>query len=81
MYISRDLVEGAPDVDGAVLNDSVDGLRDGSGEVRVGKLRVEEDLWTKEPLVPHIHRERLSTHTHTMEKIMSMSSTSTIHIY
>lgn len=50
-----DLVERTPDINGAVLDDSVHGLGDGSGEVWVGKLRVEEYLWTQEPLVAHVH--------------------------
>lgn len=40
------LVEGSPDVDGAVLDDSVDNLGDGRGEVWVGELRMEENFWT-----------------------------------
>ena len=54
-----DLVERSPDVDGAILDDGVHGLRDGSGEVWVGKLWVEEYLRTQEPLITHVHRERL----------------------
>ena len=54
-----DLVERSPDVDGAILDDGVHGLRDGSGEVWVGKLWVEEYLGTQEPLITHVHRERL----------------------
>ena len=39
------LVEGSPDIDGAVLDDSVDNLGDGRGEIWVGELRMEENLW------------------------------------
>ena len=60
-----DLVERSPDVDGAVLDDAVHGLRDGSGEVRVGKLWVEEYLGTQEPLITHIHRKWLQICIHT----------------
>ena len=58
---STHLVEWTSDVDGAVLDDGINCLRDGSGEVWVGKLRVEEDLWTQEPLVAHVHCEWLHT--------------------
>ena len=39
------LVQRPPDVDGAVLDDSVHYFRDRSGEVWIAELRVEEDLW------------------------------------
>ena len=53
------LVQRPPHVNGSVLNNGVHHLRDGRGEVRVGKLGVEEDLWPQEPLVTHVHRETL----------------------
>ena len=57
LYYYLHLVQWPSDVNGAVLDDSVYHLRDGCGEVRVAELGVEENLGTKEALVPNIHRE------------------------
>ena len=51
------LVQWSPAVNRTVLNDFIHSLRDGSSEVGVGKLRVEEDLRSQKPLVAHIHLE------------------------
>ena len=53
------LVEGSPDVNGAVLYDHVNHFRDRSGEVRVGELGMEEDFRSKESLVANINFECL----------------------
>ena len=53
------LVEGSPDINGAVLDDSINNLRDGSCKVRVGEFRMEEDLGAKETLITNIDLERL----------------------
>ena len=55
------LVKWTSDINGAVLDDGVHCLRDGSGEVWVGELRVEENLWTQESFITHIHCEWLHT--------------------
>uniref|UniRef100_A0A1I8GGM3 ANK_REP_REGION domain-containing protein n=1 Tax=Macrostomum lignano TaxID=282301 RepID=A0A1I8GGM3_9PLAT len=52
------LVQAAPVVDGAGLDHVVHGFGQRSLEVRVGKLRVEEDLGGQESLVADIHSER-----------------------
>ena len=52
------LVQWSPAVNRTVLNDLIHSLGDGSGEVGVGKLRVEEYLRSQEPLVAHIHLKR-----------------------
>lgn len=48
------LVETAPDVDGALLDDAVDDDGEGRQEVRRVDLRVEEDLGGKEALVADV---------------------------
>ena len=53
------LVERSPDINRTVLNDHVDHLRDGCGEVRIRKLRMEEDLRAKESLIAYVHFEWL----------------------
>ena len=55
-------VETPAHVDGAVLDDGVDGLGDGDGEVGVGELGVEEDLGAEEALVADVDAERLLRH-------------------
>ncbi len=42
-----------------MLNDSVNHLRDGRGEVSIRKLGVEKNLWAKESLVAYVHFEAL----------------------
>ena len=52
------LVQWSPAVNRTVLNDLIHSLGDGSGEVGVGKLRMEEYLRSQEPLVAYIHLKR-----------------------
>ena len=49
------LIQRPPDVDGTVLDDRVDHLGDGRGEVGIAELGVEENFGPKETFVPHVH--------------------------
>lgn len=49
------LVEPSSHVDGRLLNDSIDYIRQRSQEIGGSDLRVEKDLRTQEPLIADIH--------------------------
>ncbi len=57
------VVQRAAGVDRAVLDHLVDDFADGRRVLGVGELRVEEYLGAEEPLVAHVHRERLFRHS------------------
>ena len=59
--IKTDLIEGSPDVNWTILYDRVHHFRYGCGEVRVGKLRMEENFWSKKPFIIDVNLKRLAS--------------------